>query len=114
MFNFLQMFKMMGNLPKIGQEMEQLKSRLAQLSAEGDAGAGMVRVSVNGHMQVVKLAISEEAMKGGDREMLEDLILAATNQALERIRALIAEETGKMAVALGLPPGMNLPLPGMS
>lgn len=114
MFNFLQMFRMMGNLPKIGEEVEQLKARLAQLTAEGDAGAGMVKVRVNGQMIVQAVVLSDEAVRGGDRELLEELIKAATNQAIERVRALIAEETSKMAAALGLPPGMNLPLPGMS
>jgi len=114
MFNFLQMFRMMGNLPKITQEFEQLKERLNQLTAEGDAGAGMVRVKVNGKMQLQAVTLSDEAVKGGDKELLEELILAATNQAIERVRELIAAETQKMATALGLPPGMNLPLPGLS
>ncbi len=114
MFNFLQMFRMMGNLPKIGEEVEQLKVRLAQLSAEGDAGGGMVKVKVNGQMIVQAVTLSDEALNGGDRELLEELIKAATNQAIERVRGLIAEETSKMAQALGLPPGMNLPLPGLS
>jgi DNA-binding protein YbaB len=48
-------------------------------------------------------------MAGGDRELLEDLIVAATNQAIDRARQLAAEETGKMAQELGVPPGINLP-----
>ena len=69
----------------------------------------MVKAKVNGHMEVVGFVISEEAMK--DRELLEDLIRAATNQAIQKAKAAVAEETSKMASGLGLamPPGMQLP-----
>jgi nucleoid-associated protein EbfC len=100
---------LMKNLPKIREEMERFQGKLAQLSAEGDAGAGMVKVRVNGKMEVLVCQISEEAFSTGDREMLEDLIRVATNQALTKVRQLVAEETSKMASGLGLPPGMGLP-----
>jgi nucleoid-associated protein EbfC len=104
------MFKELGQLasllrqgPKIKEEMDKLNQRLGAIAAEGDAGAGMVRVRVNGRMEVLSCRLSDEAMKGGDRELVEDLIRAATNQALERVRQLIAEETGKVTAGLGLP-----------
>jgi DNA-binding YbaB/EbfC family protein len=100
---------LMRQLPRIKEEMERLQERLGQLSAEGDAGGGMVRVRVNGRMEVLSCSLSDEVMQLNDREMLEDLIRAATNQALERIRKQVAEETGKMAAGFGLPPGMGLP-----
>lgn len=104
-----QVFSLMRNLPKIKEEMDRLQHNLGQLTAEGDAGAGMVRVRVNGKMEVLGVRISEDVLKPDDREMLEDLILAATNQALEKVRRLAAEETAKMATGLGLPPGVNIP-----
>ena len=73
------------------------------------AGGGLVKVRVNGKFEVLACTIEEEALRLNDREMLEDLMRAATNQALERARQQIAEETGKMATSLGLPPGMSLP-----
>lgn len=106
------MLKLMGNAGKIQQEMAALQQRNAQLTAEGDAGAGLVKVKVDGQMHVVALSISDDALKTGDKEMLEDLIKAATNQAIEKVRKLIAEETARMAANLGLPAGTNLP--GMS
>jgi DNA-binding YbaB/EbfC family protein len=110
---FGQLADMLRQLPKIKEEMERLQQRLGQLSAEGDAGGGMVRVRVNGKMEILSCTLTDEAMKLGDREMLEDLIKAASNQALERVRQQIAEETGKMTAGLGFPPGMGLPgLPG--
>lgn len=104
-----QFMNLMRNLPRIKEEAERLQQSLAQLEATGDAGAGMVRVRVNGKMEVLSCQISEEALKLGDREMLEDLIRSATNQALEKARRLQAEETAKMASGLGLPSGVNLP-----
>lgn len=110
------MFKELGQLAglfrsasKIKEEMEKLQQRLGQLTAEGDAGAGMVKVRVNGRMEIQAVSISEEALQANDKEMLEDLIRAAINQALERIRRQISEETGKMASGFGLPAGISLP-----
>jgi hypothetical protein len=103
---------LLQQLPKIKEEMERLQQRLGQLVAEGDAGAGMVKVRVNGKMEVLSCSISEEVFRLNDREMLEDLLKAAVNQALERSRQQAAEETGKMAAGFGLPPGLGLP--GMS
>ena len=104
-----QIANLMQQLPRIKEEMEKLQQRMGQLVAEGDAGAGMVKVRVNGRMEVLACTLTDEAMKAGDREMLEDLIKAAANQAITKARQLVAEETGKMATGLGLPAGMGLP-----
>jgi DNA-binding YbaB/EbfC family protein len=110
-----QLAGMMGQMPRIREEMEKLQQRLPQLTAEGDAGAGMVKIRVNGRLDVTACVISEEMMKLGDREMLEDLIRGATNQAIAKVRQQIADETTKMASNLGLPPGMGLPgMPGLT
>jgi DNA-binding YbaB/EbfC family protein len=110
-----QVASLMGNQSKLKEEVEKLQQRIGQIIAEGDAGAGMVKVKVNGRFEVQGCTISEEAMKLNDREMLEDLLKAATNQALAKARDLVAEENGKMAANLGLPIGPGgLNLPGMS
>ena len=111
-----QLVSLMTKLPsidKIKEEAERMQQRLAEITAEGDAGAGMVKVRVNGRMEILQCQISSEALN--DKEMLEDLVAAAVNQAIARVRQLTAEETGKMASNLGIPPGMNIPglqLPG--
>jgi hypothetical protein len=107
-----QIASMLKNLPKMREDMEQMQQRIASLTADGDAGAGMVKAKVNGRFEMVGLQISEEAMKLNDREMLEDLIKAAFNQAVAKIREEAAGETAKAMSGMGLPPGMNLP--GMS
>jgi nucleoid-associated protein EbfC len=104
-----QLAGLMKQLPKIKEEADRLQQRLGEINAEGDAGAGMVKVRVNGRMEVLTCRISEEAMRLNDREMLEDLIAGAVNQAISRVRQQTAEETSKMATALGLPAGLGIP-----
>jgi DNA-binding YbaB/EbfC family protein len=100
---------LMKNLPKIKEEMDRLQQRLGQITADGEAGGGMVKARVNGRLEVLSCVLGEEALKPNDRELLEDLIVAAVNQAIQKARQLVAEETSKLASGLGLPPGMNLP-----
>jgi DNA-binding YbaB/EbfC family protein len=107
--NIGQLAKMLGQLPRLKEEAERMQQRLEQIVVEGDAGAGMVKVRVNGRMAVLGCTISPDALALNDREMLEDLIKAATNQALEKARQGVAEETAKLMGGMGLPPGMNLP-----
>lgn len=111
-----EMFKNLGALPnlmrnmgRMQEEAAKMQQRLAALQVEGDAGAGMVKARANGKFELTGLTISEEAMKLQDREMLEDLIRAAVNQAIAKARDAVAEETGKLGAALGLPPGLKLP-----
>jgi DNA-binding YbaB/EbfC family protein len=104
-----QIASLMKNLPKIQEEMGKLQGRVAQITVEGDAGAGMVKAKVNGNLEVLSCVISDDALKGGDKELLEDLIRAAMNQAIQKAKLAAAEETTKMATGLGLPPGFQLP-----
>jgi nucleoid-associated protein EbfC len=113
------MFKQLGQfagllqqLPKIREEMDRLQERLKKLTAEGDAGAGMVKVRANGKLEVLSCFVSEEVLKLQDKEMLEDLMRAATNQALDRARQMASEEASKIANAFGLP--ADLKVPGLS
>ena len=104
-----QLAGLMRHLPKMKEEMLKFQQSLAQITAEGDAGGGMVKVQVNGKMEVTACTLSDEALRLGDREMLEDLIRGAVNQALERARQLVAAETSKMTAGFGLPAGLELP-----
>jgi DNA-binding YbaB/EbfC family protein len=107
-----QIASMMKNLPKLKASMDELQQRLGQMTADGNAGGGMVATKINGRMEVISCTISEEAWKLQDREMLEDLIVAAVNQAIVKINQLRAEETSKIANTLGMPLP-NEGLPGM-
>ena len=110
MFEKIRQFAgMLQNLPKMKEEIARAQQRLGQLTAEGDAGGGMVKVRVNGRMEMLNCSISEEATKLNDREMLEELVRSATNQALDKARRLAAEETIQSVTGMELPPGVNLP-----
>ena len=81
-----QIFGMFKNLPKMREEMQKLQERLGQITAEGDAGGGMVKAKVNGQMEVVTCVISDELMKLNDKELLEDLVRSAVNQAIQKAK----------------------------
>src|SRR5438067_2563149 len=91
-----QIASLLGNLPRLQEDMKKFQESLGSIVAEGDAGAGTVKVRVNGRMEVLSCQLVETAMTGGDRELLEDLIKAATNQALQKVRQLVAEQYSKM------------------
>jgi DNA-binding YbaB/EbfC family protein len=101
------MADLMRNLPKIQEQVAQMQENLGKLVVEGDAGAGMVKVRCNGRMEIIGVTCTDEALK--DRELLEDLVKGAVNQALAKAKQAVSAETSKMAGELGLPPGMNLP-----
>jgi DNA-binding YbaB/EbfC family protein len=114
---FKELGAMMGllkNQGKIQEEVKKFQSQVGNITAEASAGAGYLTVKVNGKFEVLSVKISEEAFKLNDREMLEDLIAAATNQAIAKVRQQLSDESAKMAAAIGLPPGMlGGGLPGM-
>ncbi len=100
------MMKLLGNKGQIQEEMQKFQATVGQITAEANAGGGMVTVKVNGRLEVLSCTIAEDAMKLNDREMLEDLMVAATNAALNKVREQLAAESAKMASGMGLPPGM--------
>ncbi len=100
------MMSLMGSKSKIQDEMQKFQATIPKITADGTAGGGMVTVKANGKMEILSCQISEEALKLNDREMLEDLVIAATNQALAKVRDILATETAKMASNMGLPAGM--------
>ena len=107
-----QMMGLLKNMPKLQAAMAEMQQKVGQISADGNAGAGMVVVTVNGRMEVTKCVISDDALKLNDKDMLADLIMAATNMALGKARQEVANASQQMAQEAGLPipPGM---LPGM-
>jgi len=108
-----QLASLLGNLPRLQEEMQKFQATLGQIVAEGDAGGGVVKVRVNGRMEVLSCQLLDFAMTTGDRELLEDLIKAATNQALTKVRQQVAESYTKMFAGMGLPAGMGAGIPGL-
>jgi len=105
--------KNLGNLMKQAQAMQQkmaeMQERLGQIEVEGQSGAGMVRATVNGKGELKRIRIEPAAVDPQDIGMLEDLVVAACNDARSKADAMTAEETQKMMGGLGLPPGLSLP-----
>ncbi len=99
--------KDLGNLMKQAQkmkaELERIQGEAAGKRVEGTAGGGMVTVTVDGRGEVVTVKIDPEVAAAGDREMLQDLIVAATNEALRKARELMNAEMAKVAGGMGLP-----------
>jgi hypothetical protein len=82
-------------------QMAKMQEELAALTVEGSAGGGMVTVSANGQGDIMSVKIDPEVLGDGDVEMVEDLVLAAVNEALRRSKELAAEKMGKVTGGLG-------------
>ena len=90
------------------ENMRRMQEQLATLEVEGQAGAGMVKVQMTCKHEV-KRVIIDPSLVGDDREMLEDLLAAALNDAARRVESTIAEKMSGMTAGLGLPAGFKLP-----
>lgn len=108
--NFKNLAAMMGQAKQIRQKMEELQARLAERTVEGDAGAGAVRVTVNGKLEVLRVAVDRPlvaALAGqgsdADQAMVEELIAAACNAALTKAREMMQEELREMTGGMNLP-----------
>jgi DNA-binding YbaB/EbfC family protein len=101
--NPFEMFKQLQGLQsRVGEIQEKLKA----VRVTGSAGGGLVTVDMNGQMQVEKVTIAPEAVDPRDIPMLQDLVLAAMTDALERLKEKIRDEVSQATGMLGLPPGM--------
>ncbi len=100
------MSKMMKQLQKAQAEMSRLQEDLAQRTVDSSSGGGAVRVTANGQKQLVSLQIDPEAIDPENREMLEDMIIAAVNEAFNRVDEMVSSEMQKLTGGMNLPPGM--------
>ena len=105
--------KNLGQMMKQAQEMQakmqEMQSKLADIEVSGQSGAGMVNVTLNGKGDLKKVKLDKSIVDPEDTEMLEDLLVAAFNDAKSKVEQQVAEETSKMMGGLKLPPGMKLP-----
>ena len=101
--------KMLKQAQEIQQKMLEAKDGLKNVIAEGVAGGGAVKVQMNGNFEVVKIDISEEILKE-DKGVLEDLIVAATNNAKKEVESKTQEEMSKITGGLKMPPGFKFPM----
>jgi nucleoid-associated protein EbfC len=101
-----------GNIMKqaqlVQENMKKLQEQLASMEIEGQAGSGMVKVVMTGRHEVKRVSLDPRALTD-DREMLEDLITAAFNDAVRKIETTTQEKMAAATAGLPLPPGMKLP-----
>ncbi len=102
---------MLGKVREMQAKMQEVQSKLGELRAEADAGAGMVVATCNGKLELVKIKIDAERLNLGtaqaaDLELLEDLVVAAVAAAQTKAAEKSREQMAKVAEDMGLPPGM--------
>jgi len=102
-----QLAGLMQQAQKMQQEMQKAQEELGRLEVTGQAGGGMVKVTMNGKHAVKRVEIDPMVMD--DREMLEDLVTAAVNDAVNRIADTTQEKMSRMTAGIPLPPGIKLP-----
>ena len=98
----------MKQAQQMQENMKRMQEELATIEVEGQSGAGMVKVTMTCRHDVKRVAIDDSLLKD-DKDMLEDLIAAAMNDAVRRVEATTQEKMGGMAAGMGLPAGMKLP-----
>ena len=102
----------LGQMLKQAQQMQENLQRaqeeLASLEVTGSAGGGVVTVTLNGRYQARAVCI-DDGFVGGDREMLEDLVAAAINDAVRKVEELSQERMAGLTAGISLPPGLKLP-----
>ncbi|MGQ9490492.1 MAG: YbaB/EbfC family nucleoid-associated protein [Anaerolineae bacterium] len=94
---------MSGQLQKLQEELARTQERLGEETVEVTVGGGMVKVVMSGHQKLLSVTIAPEAVDPDDVEMLQDMILAAVNEAVERSQALAAEKMSALTGGLQLP-----------
>jgi len=103
-----QLSGLMKQAQQMRENLKKAQEEIAGMEVEGQAGAGMVKVVMTGRHDVKRVSIDPSLMSD-DKEMLEDLIAAAVNDAVRRVEAATQEKMGGLTSGLGLPPGMKLP-----
>ncbi len=101
------MSKNLGNILKQAQKMQakiaEIQDEMADKTVEASSGGGMVAVVANGKQELVSVVVDPEIAGSDDIDMLQDLIVAAVNEALKKSRELMSEEMGKVTSGLGIP-----------
>lgn len=99
---------LMKQAQQMQENMKRMQEELAAIEIEGQSGAGMVKVAMTCRHDVKRVTIDASLLKD-DKDMLEDLVAAAVNDAVRRVEAMTQEKMGGMTAGMGLPPGMKLP-----
>lgn len=102
--------QMMKQAQKLQEKMGEMQEQLANTEVTGSSGGGMIEVTLNGKAEVRRVKIDPSVIDPAEAEMLEDLIVAAINDAKVKVEAHVAEQMSEITGGLKLPPGMQLPI----
>ncbi len=108
MINKGQLAGLMKQAQQMQENMKRMQEQLASVEVEGEAGAGMVKVVMTCRHDVKRVAI-DPSLLSDDKDMLEDLVAAAVNDAVRKVESTVQEKMASMTAGLPLPPGMKLP-----
>ena len=100
------MQNMLKQAQKVKEQIEKLQAEAGEKIVEASAGGGMVTAVAKAKGEIVSIRIEPEIIKEGDIEMVQDLVTAAVNEALNKGKEIMKEEVGKVATGFGLPPGL--------
>jgi DNA-binding YbaB/EbfC family protein len=110
------MFKGLGDMGKLMKQAQEMQSKMAEaqerlgsIIVEGESGAGLVKATASAKGQVTGVTIDPSLFNAEEKEVVEDLIVAAIKDAQEKAQVAAAQEMGKVTEGLDLPPGMKLP-----
>lgn len=101
--------QMMKQAQELQEKMQAMQARLEEMETVGQSGAGMVQVTLNGKGQMLSTRIDPSLLEPDEAQVLEDLIVAAHNDAKVRVEAQMQDEMSKLTGGLPLPPGFKLP-----
>lgn len=99
---------MMKQVQQVQENMAKMQAKLAETEVEGASGAGLVKVTMSCKYDVRRVNI-DPSLLADDKDMLEDLVAAAMNDAVRKVEATVADKMGSVTAGLPMPPGMKLP-----
>ena len=101
--------QLMKQAQQMQEKMADVQSKMAATFIEGSSGGGLIKATLNGKGEMKKIFIDVSLVNGDDKEMLEDLIVAAVNDARQKSESQMADEMGKLTGGMSLPGGMKMP-----
>jgi DNA-binding YbaB/EbfC family protein len=99
---------MLKQVQKMQAEIQKVQNELVNLTVTEEAGGGMIKATANGHKEIISVEIDPQVIKAEEKEILEDLVVAAVNKAIQAANKLAEEELSKVTKGM-LPPGLNIP-----
>ena len=99
---------MLRQVQKMQEEMQKVQSKLVDLTVSEEAGGGMIKATANGNKELISIEIDPQVINADEKDILEDLVVAAVNKALSSANKMAEEEMSKVTKGM-IPPGMNIP-----